>query len=343
MARVKFSLEQQLQDRRSNEVAYQLTIQNNGELPVDLLSLAEQVPEEVEVAETRNPSVAAAKRRYITLCSELSQLIENELLVSSEDFRQRFIRTTRDVISKIYSLSGILRLTVSMLTGKLAESMESRLVKGKALRFEVHSHRDAQDAFNRFFEQADQSIRNIYEAKLTQLANLEADAGPEIESATIATIEPDSVLRITYVLRFPRKKLEGRKYNFSIEGTYSEGSEAKQFTKSTSASLIVSPDPWVLSGIAVFSSYLGVVLRSAVVAQTNATSAASWFEPLAALAQPETWAAAILALVFFNVYEYTSAGQKITMPLGWRSALLVGVLCGIGGDRILAAMEAFLK
>jgi hypothetical protein len=36
--------------------------------------------------------------------------------------------------------------------------------------------------------------------------------------------------------------------------------------------------------------------------------------------------APIVALIFFNVYEYTSVGKDIAMPLSWRSALLIGAL-----------------
>ena len=51
---------------------------------------------------------------------------------------------------------------------------------------------------------------------------------------------------------------------------------------------------------------------------------------------------AVLALVIFNVYEHLELGRKIAMGIGWRSALLVGVLCGLFSDRMIAALEALV-
>jgi hypothetical protein len=52
--------------------------------------------------------------------------------------------------------------------------------------------------------------------------------------------------------------------------------------------------------------------------------------------------AAILALLFFNVYEHTSFGRQLRMNLGWRSALLIGALCGLMQERILTSLKSLL-
>jgi hypothetical protein len=54
------------------------------------------------------------------------------------------------------------------------------------------------------------------------------------------------------------------------------------------------------------------------------------------------WVALILALIFFNIYEFTDLGKRFKMMIGWRSALLIGALCGLLGDRILMALKAFV-
>ncbi len=50
----------------------------------------------------------------------------------------------------------------------------------------------------------------------------------------------------------------------------------------------------------------------------------------------------ILALVIFNVYEHTDLGTKVKMGVGWRSALLIGVLAGLFSERLLQALNVFL-
>jgi hypothetical protein len=50
----------------------------------------------------------------------------------------------------------------------------------------------------------------------------------------------------------------------------------------------------------------------------------------------------VIALIFFNVYEYTSVGKDLGMSVSWRSALLIGALCGLAQDRVLAALKALI-
>ena len=107
-----------------------------------------------------------------------------------------------------------------------------------------------------------------------------------------------------------------------------------------------------LTLVAVVSSLLGYVLRFTLSQSTSASSAtqvsqltpqAFSLEQLLTLLTSATWiGSAILAFVFFNVYEFTDVGRNFRMGLGWRSALLIGALCGLMGDRILVALKAFL-
>lgn len=77
---------------------------------------------------------------------------------------------------------------------------------------------------------------------------------------------------------------------------------------------------WFGSGVAEFSTRMGE------------------FAPLS-----ESLSAIIIAGVFFNVFEYTEYGKKIQMGISWRSALFVGVLCGLLSQQIVKAMTAFIS
>ncbi len=50
----------------------------------------------------------------------------------------------------------------------------------------------------------------------------------------------------------------------------------------------------------------------------------------------------VVALVIFNIYEQTEFGARINMGVGWRSALLIGVLAGVFTDRLIAALTVFI-
>ena len=48
--------------------------------------------------------------------------------------------------------------------------------------------------------------------------------------------------------------------------------------------------------------------------------------------------AAVLALLVFNMYGHLDVFKKLTMGVGWRSALVIGTLTGLFSDRIVAAL-----
>lgn len=89
------------------------------------------------------------------------------------------------------------------------------------------------------------------------------------------------------------------------------------------------------------SALLGVVLKTAI--QRSGPPVMPIYASL--LAPRTAWdaiGAAVTALVYFNVYEFTAFSERFKMFVGWRSALLIGFLSGLAGDRIPAALKAFV-
>lgn len=173
--------------------------------------------------------------------------------------------------------------------------------------------------------------------KMEQLAKLESQMQDQ-KTSSLATIEPDSFFAMTYILKFPRRLLNPKKFNLSIEGSFSEANKEERHVGSTTTSLIISPKPYVLTVIAVVSSLLGVLLKVAMDSSSENFRA----ELLSALLGKDSMVAIILAIIFFNVYEFTGLGKKFQIGVGWRSALLIGSLCGLAGDRVLGALKAFI-
>lgn len=99
----------------------------------------------------------------------------------------------------------------------------------------------------------------------------------------------------------------------------------------------VSPYPLSLSMVAIAASLLGVLLKITLEGASNVGPVlVGMFWSLKLFVAP------IVALIFFNVYEHTSIGKDLTMPVSWRSALLIGAICGLAQDRILAALKAMI-
>ncbi len=181
-----------------------------------------------------------------------------------------------------------------------------------------------------------EAIRSLYLAKVEQLERLESRMD-EGERRVLATIEPGQAFTSTYVIRFLRGRFEPQKYQVGIDIVYDDSSPDGPQATGASAAVQISPYPSSLSLIAICSSLLGVLLQRALLGSEAPLSDLSNM-----LIGGRILVAPAVALIFFNGYEYTALGKNLPMTLSWRSALLIGALCGLAQDRILAALKALI-
>jgi len=342
MPRYDITLEEQLSDARSNEVAYRLRIENLGDSPVDILTINPRIPENVELIEVKDSSSEAAKLKHKKLCSELTELLSEHVFNVSKEAREREVTIQKEHVQEIIKdLNTIWRAYFKALTGQMQRQIERRKERSEAGKFIIDSKCDAVIALEKWFsnEDEDDARATIFRAKFSQLEELEGKLGADAGTTAIATIESDSFFATTYVLRFPRSGLNSRKFSFSVEVNLSEPGSSKEQLSSASATVVISPRPYVLSGIAMLSALLGSVVKYAIGAQAT-NGIPEYFSNLGIhLVTSPGLSAVILALLLFNIYEFTEFGKNIKMGVGWRSALLIGVLSGLFSDRIIEALK----
>jgi hypothetical protein len=305
------------------------------------------MPDGVKLSLTRDATQVDLETRYSELCEELTALISNYLLAASEQFKQQIMQIFQEQLRAVARASDLLfmRAYLTLLSGAWARSMAQARLKAAALTYKIESPADASLA-GEWLSNVDPShatIAQVFVAKATKLAELEHRRG-SIGSLGVATVEPDSVFSTTYVFKFPRGIMESRHFNIAVEGMYRDLDSDKQYVSSAANTLVISPRPWFLSLVAILGAVLGVVLQLS--SKENGTG----FVYNMFKAFPDAWetaahplvSAVIISIIFFNVYEYTDLGKKFTMGVGWRSALLIGFLSGMLGDRLVAALTALL-
>jgi hypothetical protein len=229
----------------------------------------------------------------------------------------------------------------------------------RTIDFTIQGVKDAEIALTTWFgfsSPGDESPeKKLFEAKLTQLKRYEEQIEAEKKGMSlgseIATLASGSIFATTFVFSFARGMLEPRKYTIALEAKFQEvHSEIVEIVAAT-ASNIISPRAFWLSCIAVMSSVLGAVLRSALhsgkIAIGGLTDSVPPFDLVLQQLQRQvvaldTLGGMVVALVIFNIYEQTEFGAHIKMGVGWRSALLIGVLSGVFTDRLIAALTVFI-
>lgn len=337
MTAPKFKLEEQLSDLRSDQIAYKLTIENPDIKPLRLLSVEPRVPVGASLLEITDSSLAEANARKAELIEELNRLLRQFLWVTSEPFRQTWIDRQKESIREVFTVTGFLSAYFKLIFNN--KSFQARMKREfESFAFTIASAADARSAYVRWMEKSNEyeAIKTLFDAKTEQLDRVEAlmDEG---DRSSLTTIEAGSFFTATYVLKFGRRILEPRKYQIGFDATYVSADESSPQNNSVSTTVQISPYPSSLSVIAIIAALLGVVLRISLSGQANLLH-----EMLNLAKSGQIVVAPALAFIFFNVYEYTSLGKGIGLSVSWRSALLIGALCGIAQDNVFAALKALI-
>lgn len=332
-----FKLEEQLSDLRSDQIAYKLTIDNPDSKPIRLLSVEPRVPVGASLVEITDSSLAEANTRKVDLIGELNRLLRQYLMVTSRTFRQAWIDQQKQALKEIFSVSGFFHVYYQMIFNNRRFNARLRQ-EFMTFAFRIASASDARSAYVRWMEKSTEheAILMLFEAKLEQLERVEARMD-ENDRPGLTTIESRSFFTATYVMKFARGLLEPRKYQVGFDATfvYPDGGSPK--SNSTATNVQISPYPLSLSVVAIISALLGMLLRASLGGANDPMQ-----EMLLMAMSGQLLVGPVVALIFFNVYEYTSLGKGLCMSVSWRSALLIGALCGIAQDRFLAALKGLI-
>lgn len=334
MASPEFKMEEQLADARSDQIAYKLTVSNSDSQPVRLLSIQPRVPVGASVLEITDSSLAQANANKAKLLDELNRLLRQYLWVTSAAFRQEWVDQQKEVFKELFSVVGILSAYTQIFTGSYQVRMKREF---DSFAFSVSSAADARSAYEKWMATSSdhEAVKTLFEEKTKQLERIE-ERMDEGERPGLTSISPGGYFTATYVMKFTRKAFEPRKYQVGFEAAYSQSDSPAQIN-SVATTVQVSPYPLSLSIVAVLSAFLGILVRLSVNDQSD-----PFLEMIKLSQTGQLLVGPIVALIFFNVYEYTSVGKEIGMSVSWRSALLIGALSGLAHDRILSALKALI-
>jgi uncharacterized membrane protein YeaQ/YmgE (transglycosylase-associated protein family) len=358
MQKIDFILEEDESstDVRANAFAYKLTVKNLGNEAIHLLSLQQRIPSDVTSVEVENPTSVALKAQCQKICKELEFIVNNNLLTFFEQIKNRIVQSNIEIMNKVLESQGnalfsLFKIMWKIASGSYKTSLERQIYKMNAYSVKIENSHQAKRAFNDWYKDIPDEEKTFFNSKLEELLQIEKKIGDdEIRSKSLATIESGSFFSQTYVFIFSRNKWEPKLYNISIEGTFASKNLENQFAESASTSLTITPDPVRLTLFAIFSSFMGAVVKYCIDVKNVSLKFPYSFERIANSLDNQitinfflnALIGAIIALVFFNIYERIDIGKKINVGVGWRSALLIGVLCGLLGERIVSALEALI-
>jgi hypothetical protein len=351
MSLVQFSLDVESYNSRSNQIAVKLIVENNGDEKVKLISLTPNVPLGVELEERRDTSHESKKEKAIDLCIELTEILDGFLLSEYENIKQERISVQKEMTEEIFKVGSPFSISVSIFSYPLKAAYLSQEIKAinrklSSTKYYIQNLEDAKWAYDKWFASLDNGVieKGLFEGKLQQLRNLEEKMS-ESESNVLAIIEPDSSYTRSYVIRFKRKKFSQKMFNITMEGVFSQDESLGQYRRTVSEPVSISPSSFALTFLAVIASVLGSILKFNLGSSTS-SSFLSYFDKLFThLTTGHGISSAIVAIVFFNIYEHINFGdfgKNINQSPNWQVALLIGTLSGLMADKIVKALSVFI-
>lgn len=303
-------------DPRSQQFLCTVTVENRGNSPIVLTRLGASVPRDVTCMEV----VDAERARLNALLDELEYIykyiITNAPLKPSDSLLGR--------ISGFYS------------------NLKERKRLKRAVRFGFEDVADAQAAAGSLAGMSDgdrfKVWKELFNHKLQRAQQYDAQrtAANNGGNGVQAFVWPNSSFTRKFVFDGERSQVSPRKYCVTFEVGYrakdavvTDGT-IPTYSMSQSTEITITPTAVVLTIFAMLAAIGGVL--------TTWSAGSGDVMLLCKAVVP----AIILAAIFFNTYESTTIGKNLNVGVSWRSAMLIGFLCGLAQDKILAAITGLI-
>lgn len=100
----------------------------------------------------------------------------------------------------------------------------------------------------------------------------------------------------------------------------------------------VTPRSWSVSLAAVAFALLGLSIRMFLIADGSDVKPGTLLDRFG----KQGLTAMGLAFVIFNIFEFTDLRKKVTFGINWRSAMIIGLLCGLASKQLFEVLKVFL-
>jgi hypothetical protein len=342
MANLSLGVERQNAEARSSEIQCALRIRNEGAANIRLIWTRTSSATGSSVQRVLDSSLENDRKQLDELYRELNTLLQPVV-------DRKFGRG-----SQAYG-SPFSRLMVSFLN-----FWRNRFGSGWRLNI---SHSSDAERYRREFVEGDVDRKDLNTVLRIKTANAErleqrlgvnpASTAPSADAGYLADIEPQAEFSRNYVIRCKRRWFVTTSYAIDFDIQYQIADpgaapcadayvKAQPLYSSKSFTATVAPNPFFISLVAALFSVLGVLLKTSLDMLKNVDDL-SWGVIEEMLGSgPMILAlisAALTAVFFYNIYEWTELGRRIESGVGWRSALIIGGMSGLLNQKVVAALE----
>jgi hypothetical protein len=332
-------------DLRARQFACHLSLANHTVDPINLLAINYRLGTGVHMEKTENTSLLDLKQEYDQLRNDIRYIFRVMYISRSERFRIEVTKNYLETLRKMFEIKTIGMLYWYTATGKFKKFADQMNLELRRMDFPVTSSESARLILPKLADAGPDAVT------ITELATAKIDRMHAIEQVDPNFLKPEYVTQImpgenfeqVFIFKAQRKLSSIASYTaaFDVKLSVDAPGSARPIERilSRSASFNVTPSPITLSIFAVIFSILGTLLNNVGLQSISkrdlldTLTAGDFLQRL--------FVAAVLAIVLYNSFEMTEFKDKIR-SISWRSAMFIGLLCGLLSDRMLKAITSFV-
>jgi len=351
----KVSLEIEIaeNDLRARQFACHLRLENETDSTVNLLAINYRLGSGVIVEKTENTSSVDLKLEYDQLRNDVRSLLRSLYITSSETFRKEYAKNYLESFRNQFRFKSVAMAYVYILTGRFRSFARQMSQAIQRMEFPITSAETARSILSKLEKTQQQDFSVIKElalAKIDRMNAIEMIDPNFLKPQYLTQILPNETFEQVFILKARRKLSSIASYAAAFEVKLSidaigTGRPVERLL-SRSASFNVTPSPITLSAFAAVFAFLGTVLNDVGLAASRKISdGGSTAQAFSHLFSPEflqnSVVAVILSVVLYNSFEMTEFKDRLK-TISWRSAMFIGLLCGLLSDRMLKAITSFV-
>jgi len=342
----RLSLELDIEDHgpRVQQFACHLILRNRTPNPIDILAINGRLGSGVSMEKSENSSFLDLKEEYETLKKDVQVILRAMYLTKSKDFRTEYSKQVleglRGSLASVNPILGFFYATVFRFKTQ-ARMMNQSL---QQMDFPVTSADSTRKMLDGLIEKNvnTTAVNDVLLAKIDRMEAIEQIDQNFLRPEYVAKVLPGDDFERIYLLKADRKFSSIASYTAAFDVKLSwEDDSAKDSSHierimSRSMTFSVSPNIATLSAVAIAFSILGALLsglpelKDSYGILLNVDFVKKYF------------VAGVLAVVLYNSLALSELNERMR-SFNWRSAMFVGIACGLLSDKILKAITSFVQ
>jgi hypothetical protein len=333
-------------DARSKQFACKIVLTNYLPRTVDILAINYRFGRGVAIQKNDDESIIDSRDDYDKQRNDVRGIVNAIYVNANKEFRDEYIKNSLKAFEEQLSLRKMSHLYLYLVTGRLSLFRKSMQRAYGRYEFPITNSGEATDALTNVKNKnaAPEGLMELLEAKIRRMVAIESRDENFLRPEYVTQLAPAESYERVYVIKATRSFASIASYSigfdvklgWSEEQLNEEKPRAVERIISRTTSFNVTPSPLTLSIFAIVFSIVGVLLASLP------SFTGEYYQLFELKFIKQYFVAGALAIILYNSLEMTEFGDKIK-SISWRSAMFVGVLCGLLSERMLQAITAFVK